>query len=291
MNTDESIQLEAFDEFGRKLDEGEKKGRELAKKGRKLTEAGQFMVDLSRSTRAAVNVYRREHYLEPLNSSWDTYNKKADQVLGGLGESFLRGFSVTGGSVAFDTASALSPAVVQISFNQDEWPEVRRHFDAVRDVVSRVTNKDKVMELMVAFGLDTAPQGKKSPLELFQTAHAAFEKPVAEGNPIITSLIPMRESIQLSIQELLRKRPKQEPSGKQSDKIRSIAEQLKRDSMSTYTIDHWADQWCELLDNNLSPAKEQDISREQWQHRLDQATLFVQSFLTGLDAAKMRPQR
>src|SRR5262245_40247088 len=121
------------------------------------------------------------------------------------------------------------------------------------------------MELL---GLDTSPEGIKSPLELFQTAHEAFSKPVANSNPIITSLIPMRESVRLTIDYLLKRRPKQEKTNKEWDKIISIGNQLSRALISEEQIRSWAGIWISELKNSLSPAKEQDVSRDEWSNRI-----------------------
>src|SRR5437870_4098397 len=57
---------------------------------------------------------------------------------------------------------------------------------------------------------------------LFETAWAAYEKPVTSSSPTNTSLIPMRECINETIVTLLCRCPGQEPTPNQYAKIISI---------------------------------------------------------------------
>ena len=153
---------------------------------------------------------------------------------------------------------------------------------------TRSSREEEVIALMKSLGLDSAQKGKKSPLEQFQTAHESFSKPVIESNPIITSLIPMRESIRLTIDYLLRRRPKQEITKREWDKIISIGSQLSYSTISQQQIQSWAGIWLGELKYSLSPAKEEDISRDEWTKRITKSTLFLKSFLSGIDLTKLR---
>lgn len=104
----------------------------------------------------------------------------------------------------------------------------------------------------------------------------------------MTSLIPMRESIRSAINVLLRRRPKQEKARNEWAKIVSIGKQLKRDGLPKSIVNSWAAQWTNALKTYLSPAKEEDISREEWRRRLARSTLFLNGFLGGLDPSKLK---
>jgi hypothetical protein len=62
---------------------------------------------------------------------------------------------------------------------------------------------------------------------------------------------------------------------------------LKRDSIDKDDITTWASQLEELIDE-LSEAKQGNLSHDEWRNRLNRATLFLGSFLKGLDPSKMR---
>ena len=125
-------------------------------------------------------------------------------------------------------------------------------------------------------------------MELFITAHETFAKPVLNSNPISTSLLPMRESIRLTIDFLLKHRREQEKTKNEGEKISSIGHQLAHDSISDEQISTWATIWYSELDNSLSPSKEEDISRTEWQKRLVKSTHFLKSLLSGIDPTKLR---
>ena len=98
----------------------------------------------------------------------------------------------------------------------------------------------------------------------------------------------MRESIRLTIDYLLRRRPKQEITKKEWDKIISIGNRLSYSTISQQQIQYWAGIWVGELKNSLSPAKEEDISRNEWTKRITKSTLFLKGFLSCIDPAKLR---
>jgi len=183
----------------------------------------------------------------------------------------------TSGSISRDFASYA---------NDPDFEHSWGHFI---EVTSRPEKKLEVIHLMKEFHLDIPPAGSKSPLELFQTAHQAFESPVSKSNPISTSLVPMREAIEASLDELLRLRPIQQANGHGNrKKIAAICAQLMKVSVSDLVVQEWGDQWHDINDKDLSSSKRQNITREEWSRRLNRATLFLYSFLTGLDSSKLR---
>ncbi len=168
-------------------------------------------------------------------------------------------------------------------------PNFERSWGHFVEVTSRPEKKLEVIRLMKEFHLDISAAGRKSPLELFQTAHQAFESPVSKSNPVSTSLVPMREAIEASLDELLRLRPVQQAGGHGNrNKIAAICAQLKEDSVSELVVQEWGDQWHDINDKDLSSSKRQNITREEWSRRLNRATLFIYSLLSGLDSSKLR---
>jgi hypothetical protein len=160
------------------------------------------------------------------------------------------------------------------------------------EVTMNSTLKDDVLLLLKNLHLDCPRKGKKSALELFKVAHEAYERPVIENNPDITSLIPIRESIITAIQELIRLCPKQEHIGSSYVlKISFIANQLKKDLISDMIVQKWAEEWNDINDKDLSASKDEKISREEWGHKLHRATQFFYSFLSGLDPTKIRKMK
>lgn len=155
------------------------------------------------------------------------------------------------------------------------------------DVIDRSFKKEDVVALMRQFHLDKAQASKKSAVEQFEIAWAAFERQLTQSSPINTSLIPMRECIETVIAELIRRRRNQEPARSQQDKIHSIGNQLSRPGIVKSVIVNWAIEWGRLVEE-LSGSKQVQLSREEWRNLLRRATLFLQGFLQGLDSTKLR---
>jgi len=275
-------------ELDRVLAEGEDKGKKVAAIGRNLTEAGQSMADMANATRQVVHVVKAPPNIESLIGDWQLTNEHADMVLGQLGNVDVRAFISVSGTSASTSSDAFDDRRLFSVVPEEEHPRLATVLKDFREVSARAVDEEQVVSLMNSLQLDEAPPGRKSPLEQFKTAHAAFKAPVATSNPIITSLIPMRESIRAVIDNLLRRRPKQEKTKNQWAKIVSIGKQLKRDSLPDAIVNSWASQWTYALQTSLSPSKEQDISRDEWRRRLTSSTLFLNGFLSGIDPLKFK---
>jgi hypothetical protein len=192
-----------------------------------------------------------------------------------------------GGTVSLTSVTTSGSFSRHIPFEVNpDFHEAWSHYIVV---TSRPTLKDEVTNLLRTFYLDIAPSGKQSPLEYFETAHRAFESPISEGNPAITSLIPMREAVETALDELLKLRPQQEATGKShGKKISFICKQFKKDAVSDVVVQEWVDQWQDISDRDLSASKRYRMTRDEWNRKLNRATLFLHSFLTGLDPHKLR---
>jgi len=273
-------------ELDRILEEGEEKGKKIAEIGRNLTEAGQSMADGANATRKVVHLVKTLPNIELLINDWGSANQQADLVIGQHGETDVLAFTSASGT-AVSTSSDSFATLLSI-VPKEERPRLATALESFNQVSERPAGAKEVEKLMESLKLDQAPPGRKSALEQFRTAQAAFKAPVSEGNPIATSLIPMRESIRTAIDTLLRRRPKQEKTKNECGKIVSIGRQLKRDGLPDIIVNSWAFQWTCALQTYLSPAKEEDISRDEWRRRLARSTLFLKGFLGGLDPSKLR---
>ena len=289
---EENSSKDPIDELKRTVNDVEKKGEDVSEQGREVTRTGQFMVDFARATKAIIPYLPLNANVEYIIDDWKAYDQQADRLLVGIRDLRVDAVSSTdstAGTVTLSVTGSFANTAPIFSVPLESNPESKAAIDNLYAVAGRIAEVSRVEELLKEFALDSAPKGRKSPLDLFQTAHAAFEKPVIKKDPISTSLIPMRECIRLVIDELLKRRPIQEKTGNERAKVISIGRQLKRDTISMETIDSLARQWHEeIQDKDLSPAKEQDILREEWSQRLQRATQFLFSLLSGLDGTKMK---
>lgn len=225
--------------------------------------------------------------VENIGVLWNEVAKQTEHSYRWLEEAFPS-TDAASGTVSLTTTTTLgifTPKLVPFSSN----PSFTAAWMHYVELTSRPTLKEEVVTLIKDFNLDIAPSGKKSGLELFETAHRAFETPVTRRNPVITSLVPMREAVESIIDELLRRRPQQLPSGSSySKKILSIGSQLKKEIVANVVVQEWADQWHDISNKDLSASKRHQMTRTEWSHKLSRATQFLHSFLTGLDVAKLR---
>lgn len=192
---------------------------------------------------------------------------------------------------AVNSTATVSTTIISGSYTNNrlyvDSPEFQSAWKPYVEFISRPSHKDDAIRLLKEFGLDNPHKSnEKSPLELFETAHEAFAKPLTQSNPVSTSLIPLRGCIDNTIQSLILMRPYQEETGSWKKKIISIGKQLKKDSLPAVIIDEWAEE-CHSLIDELSGFKTGDIERDDWLIWLNRGTSFLNSLLRGLDSSKL----
>lgn len=288
METDEAKNLDPFNEFNKKLDESIEKGRKLSNAGRGLTESGQYIVDFSQSVQNIIQYIKPVNRIEELITNWDILNGQIDSALDSINSGVSPVINSTSGSVTVISSDVFSYENMRIYVPCDCLDKAEQAVDEINQISKRIADKKQVASIMREFNLDKPFPGEKSPLELFLTAHNAFEIPVNNDDPVGTSLIPIRESINSLISHLLRERPNQEPCKNEIEKIKSIGKQLKKESLAENVIISLADQWHLMKNEELSPSKNKLISRKEWQYRLNRSTIFIESLLNGLDVNKLK---
>ena len=276
-------------ELAKKLDLTEKNANEYSDFGRGIVKDGQDIIDYVHSIRGVTKYYQPPEDIEIIIDGLDKINNQLGFQKDKTGKINLGPVvSTTAGSVVSFSSDLFDKEKAKGRIYSENWPKVEMAIDNYHALPERISNKNEVIELMKKLGLDKSFHGHKSPLELFITAHIAYEEPITSKNPVITSLIPVRESIRLIIDILLKARPIQEKASSEREKIISIGKQLKFDEIDIAIVISWADQWFDSLDKELSPSKQEELSREEWRNRLNKSTLFIKNILSGLDINKMR---
>lgn len=289
-NDNEEIESDPINYALHLLQSMEEKGKLLSKESRKLEEAGQNAADLARAVMPFVK-YTDPQRLEPFINDLEVTNRQFDHALAHLHEITPSAVGSTDGTITASVSSTFSTTVILPFLPPSDRVSGITALAKLDAVLNRAADEQEVMSLMRSFGLNRAPKGKKSPLSLFTTAYRAFKTPITEDNPASTSLIPLRESIRLTIDHFLKRRIHQEETKTEISKITSIGSQLAYDAISSDIIESWAQQWYELLNKYLSSAKDQDFSREEWQSRLRHVTLWLKAFLSGLDPLKVNRKK
>jgi hypothetical protein len=276
------------DELDRLMSEGGHKAQDIIQNLSGVAGAAQQIVDLSNAGREVI-----KHPLpgsvdwESAIDSWQRTNYQADHLLRGIQTLSIAAFTSTasGTNFAMTQFTALPSQPPSLLPPQQEATFMPQR--NLRFVIDQSIKRDELLALMRQFGLAKAYPGKKSPIELFEIAWASYERPVLASSPVSTSLIPMREAIESTLQELLRRRPVEEAAKNQRSKILSIGRQLAHAGITEEDTQTWANNWERLVDE-LSDAKQGNYSRDEWRDVLRRAILFLQELLQGIDPAKFR---
>lgn len=151
---------------------------------------------------------------------------------------------------------------------------------------------DRVRGYLVKFGLDESPSGKVSALNHFNASVNAFRLQVTKENPAITSLIPMREAIDTTLEQLWWRLPKQSKIPRIGDrtkaKIVGIGNQTSSIEYNEVKFEELGEDCSSIRENDLTASKDKPISQREWKARLIRATLWFQSFLAALDPEEFR---
>jgi len=136
------------------------------------------------------------------------------------------------------------------------------------------------------FGFDKAIVDRKNPIEQIQAAEAAFNVPSKPEADPTAVLIPLREAIEITLEVLIKRRPKQEPAKGWSKKILSVCKQAARHGFNeTYFQRIVID--AEKLNDDLSAAKQEKMSRYEIRILLDRSVAFLVELLSLLDHERL----
>lgn len=278
---------EQKDKLEKLMQEGGQKGQEIFKKSGEFGQFGHQIADMASAGREVLKyVVPSRLDLQPKIDAWQFVNQQEDNILLHFTSISMPTASTAGTASAYVMTDFARPDTVINFVEHDKQNEVRVAAQRLSSVIDRQASKDHILSLMRQNDLSHTPAGQKSPEELFQTAWAAFERPVSQGSPASTSLIPMRECINVTVAILLRRRPKQEQT-KRNEKILSIGKQIALSTIPGSIIQSLQNRYNSIVDN-LSTAKQRDFTRENWGDLLRQASLFLRELLETLDRSKMR---
>jgi hypothetical protein len=268
-----------------KMELAKSRALEAKRKIRRLDKKLQNIIDEADVTMPLVNNLKPSYY-ENLDGIWTSISDQVTVLDEDLKALNLNINSTT--SSASTNTVTMSGVYINGGFQNMEEPSFKDHWVLFEEFASRPSLKNEVVQLFSDFGFDV-PQapGEKSPLEQFEIADTSFQNPVTEGNPVSTSLLPMRECIDTVVASLMRMRPHQEPAQGHRNKTISIGIQLKKTSLPQTIVEELADQWHSLHDD-LSGSKKKNITRGDWLARLNGGTLFLHGLLNGLDMSKLR---
>ena len=216
--------------------------------------------------------------LEPWRNLSDNYSKASYSLFEDVG---IAGVS----TATFSTMKFAYPSYLKENSISGKEKEAINASIHLKNVIEKLAKKEKVLMLFKEFGFSKASLGKQSPVTLFETACLAFEAPVKDIP--ISSMIPMRECVNSTIEALMKRRKKQERCKPKYVKVVSIISQANRNQISMETIKSIAAQWDEL-NGKLSGGKQGVYNRDEVRSILNESILFLIGFLESLDQSKMK---
>jgi hypothetical protein len=146
---------------------------------------------------------------------------------------------------------------------------------------------DEVRQAMRRFDLDQGPPGNRSALDLLNEAVATHARPPSATPSPAGVLLPARESLNVALAELLRRRPQQKRAASPESKVASIGAQCGLDRLP---LDHFELLGRELrtLLDKLSGGKQDSVPVPEIARLLDEVLHFHKAFLSSLNRAKLR---
>lgn len=270
------------------IKESRNKSRLVVKVASKIGEYGQYVSDLADASESAISCVSSTNIdWQPRIRSWRNLSEDIDGISRDMGQINIDVASSSASTATSCMLDFVDPDYIVQFASPDREAEARTAAINLGNVIDRLVEKSKALELLHDFGLSTTAPGRKSPTELLEAACAAFERPVTQGSSASTSLIPMRECINSTVTALLQRRHKQEPARSHRDKILSIGRQAALSGIKDWAINSMAGRW-EKLWNELSSSKQKDVSRKEWMAILRQAMALLIEFLQSLDQTKMK---
>lgn len=268
----------------RVLDEAERRSSDLRLLAQDLVRSSNFSGSLAHSLHDVVVAAPDDSALPvgtwvELTDSWIAHNERTEAI----SKSLIAGSTVT----ATAQAAALTTTLSTRQFSA--WI-ARADPDAVANLealLHRPTLEEEVRRELKRLRLDVPRPASRSAADLVGEALSSLQQPAGSAPGPASVLIPARESIHLSIADLLQRRPVQEPAKKLADKVSSIGRQLGWHDLPVDHFDRLA-QNAENLIDRLSGAKQKAFSATELSSEVDSVLQFHRTFLSSLDDTKVR---
>jgi len=157
----------------------------------------------------------------------------------------------------------------------------------LRQILERFPLLEEAESAMRRVGLDVRGGNRRTPLDLLVEARTALEQPSFQDGGPASVLIPLRECLDSSIAEILRRRRTREPTPKVRDKLISLGRQCARAGLQVTYFERLGTD-AERLLNDLSAAKQAGMSREQLTELFHRGLLFLNAVLQSIDETLLR---
>jgi len=298
---DEQLKLEAL---LKTVAETKQLAPKLMEAGRAYTEAGRTALDWANHMESMAKQAPDGFFSDPgfdlVHGTYVDFNSNAQKALSQSNAIHLRTLArltststaVVSGSAAYGMQTYGSgpwggkqPATVSTP-PSITWPVRSAYFQNLPLKLN--PNIEEIKESLRSFGLDAAKGTSASAVQNLEVAAQALRAPFADAGYAASVLLPAREAIYVTLDELLKQRPDQEKARGLTKKVLSLAEHLGMDGVSAAHVTAIAATGERLIDA-LSESKASPLMpHERIRDLFDQTASWLRDVLSILDRNKLR---
>ena len=245
----------------------------------------QYIKEISKGAKKYIGAFPEDKYLAPVK--WD------NQIIR------WKNYSASLSNISYTIPMSLgtdstSATLVNLVFQDDNIQKLpsperkiaRTAVNEIKNVIERRPLQKEVIQEMRRLGLENTFQGERSAISLLDEAVSSIQHPAGD-EPSPTLLLTLRGSIEKTLADLLRKRPRQESCKNYAKKVKSILTQCGLDNLSPPVIEQLINDVGPLHDA-LSRGKGKKVTNNDLNKLLIQSELFLKLFFQCIDAGKLR---
>jgi hypothetical protein len=263
---------------------------DLTSKGREIVQQGQRISDLARYAGRFIQAIPDDSFFAP--QKWDEYRlewlntvAQIDAANQAVGNPKSNSLIFVANSTTASSSTIISSAIIPtlpVSVQGQAWAA----YNGFEQLLEQSNLVEEIAEEISRLGM-TSPKEIESTLSLVRQAKAAFDTPSSKKVSPVAVLISIRGAINRVFADLLPKRPIQEKTSGDREKVRSICALCRRSDIKDEQIERFANEAYDLNDL-LSDAKQATFNRDEVREYMNRALLFLRSFLQALDENKLR---
>jgi hypothetical protein len=253
-----------------------------------LARDARFVGDIAEPTHDALSAISA-HALSPEQweaqiRPWRRFRDAAAKVEGALRQ------AGSFGALSFSAASTSSNTIAMIVPAQP-YQVLSNDSQAARTIEAAVHRFNQVVDRTpVVAKLRSDIQRLRLDTRLLDEATASLERPsVTEGGGLAV-LLALRECIEATFAELLRRRPHQERAKGLSAKVSSLGTQCARPDLPSAHFENLGRDGEQVMDA-LSGAKQNALTRPEIEASFRRGILFLAALLLSLDEKRVKPGR
>ncbi len=276
MPEDEKEKEPTKEEVLKAIDNAESSAVKLNKLGKDLTQKSQEAIDVLKPCRELVQC-------TPSDALPPEWGKRLGAFLAVKNEEVVQIVQISAAActTCINTAVSLSSTYIpRVPVSPAIRIEIERNVNKVHSAVAKGPILKSIKDSLDRLGFKKVRKDIKTTYELLDDADDALGRGLS-ANSI---LLPLREAIAVTLEELLPRRQKQESSGNIHQKVLSIGGQCGLTGLSFIVLaENGKDIWKQLSD-----AKDKSFSREEIVKSFNTGLTFLDAFLKSLDASKLK---